>query len=174
MKKCGDFIKEKTLQQQYPKSNCFRFGLYFIKKYSNKETKTQYREIDNRGLLYALSKNIKNNTLPIKEQVRAEIEFLGYTTYKNDSINEHYYIVTDFTTYTDVTRPYLVLRNIHNGEETKTRINQSKIFKQSPFGAYSILKIENFATKPKKKCISGEWVETDELENILEDYEVIG
>lgn len=146
----------------------------FIKKYSNNETKTQYRELDNRGLLYALCKNIKNNTLPIKEQVRAEIEFLGYTTYKNDSINEHYYIVTSFITYSDITRPYLVLRNIQSGEEIKARVTQSKVFKQNPFGAYDVLKIETFTTKPKKKCVNGEWIETEELENILSEYEFIG
>ena len=146
----------------------------FVKKYSNKETKTQYRELDNRGLLYALSKNIKNNTLSIKEQVKSEIEYLGYTTYVNEKINENYYIVVNYKTYKDVTKPYFTLRKIKTGEEISTRITQSKIFKQSPFGEYDILKVEGFTHKFKKKCIGGEWVETDELEPILESYEVIG
>lgn len=146
----------------------------YVKKYSNKETKTQYRELDNRGLLYALSKNIKNNTLSIKEQVKSEIEYLGYTTYVNEKINENYYIVVNYKTYKDVTKPYFTLRNIKTGEEISTRITQSKIFKQSPFGEYDILKVEGFTHKFKKKCIGGEWVETDELEPILESYEVIG
>ena len=146
----------------------------FVKKYSNKETKTQYRELDNRGLLYALSKNIKNNTLSIKEQVKSEIEYLGYTTYVNEKINENYYIVVNYKTYKDVTKPYFTLRKIKTGEEISTRITQSKIFKQNPFGEYDILKVEGFTHKFKKKCIGGEWVETDELEPILESYEVIG
>ena len=146
----------------------------FVKKYSNKETKTQYRELDNRGLLYALSKNIKNNTLSIKEQVKSEIEYLGYTTYVNEKINENYYIVVNYKTYKDVTKPYFTLRKIKTGEEISTRITQSKIFKQNPFGEFDILKVEGFTHKFKKKCIGGEWVETDELEPILESYEVIG
>ena len=146
----------------------------YVKKYSNKETKTQYRELDNRGLLYALSKNIKNNTLSIKEQVKSEIEYLGYTTYVNEKINENYYIVVNYKTYKDVTKPYFTLRKIKTGEEISTRITQSKIFKQNPFGELDILKVEGFTHKFKKKCIGGEWVEIDELEPILESYEVIG
>ena len=37
----------------------------------------------------------------------------------------------------------------------------------------SILRINHFTKKNKKKCVNGTWTETDELENILDDYEVI-
>ena len=145
-----------------------------VKKYSNKETVTQYRELDNIGLINAICNNtLKNECLSIKEQVKSELEYLGYTTYTNKNINEHYYIVTNYTTYKDVTRPYFTLRNIKTGDEIKTRITQSKIFKDSPFGAYNILKIEGFTEKFKKKNIGGEWRESEELEKVLEFYEVI-
>ena len=146
-----------------------------VKKYSNKETATQYRELDNKGLILAICSKIKNNTLSIKEQIKAEIEYLGYTTYVNSDINENYYIVINYKCFKDATRPYMTLRNINNGEEIKTRITQSKIYKDNPFGEYSILKVEKkgFTEKFKKKCIGGEWTESDELELILECYEVI-
>ena len=146
-----------------------------VKKYSNKETATQYRELDNKGLILAICSKIKNNTLSIKEQIKAEMEYLGYTTYVNSDINENYYIVINYKCFKDATRPYMTLRNINNGEEIKTRITQSKIYKDNPFGEYSILKVEKkgFTEKFKKKCIGGEWTESDELELILECYEVI-
>ena len=146
-----------------------------VQKYSNKETATQYRELDNKGLILAICSKIKNNTLSIKEQIKAEIEYLGYTTYVNSDINENYYIVINYKCFKDATRPYMTLRNINNGEEIKTRITQSKIYKDNPFGEYSILKVEKkgFTEKFKKKCIGGEWTESDELELILECYEVI-
>lgn len=144
-----------------------------VKKYSNKETATQYRELDNKGLINAICSTFKNNTLSIKEQIKAEMEYLGYTTYTNTKINEHYYIVINYMCYKDVTRPYFTLRNINNGEEIKTRITQSKVFKQSPFGEYSILKVEGFTEKFKKKNIGGSWVESDEIEKVLDYYEVI-
>ena len=144
-----------------------------VKKYSNKETATQYRELDNKGLINAICSTYKNNTLSIKEQIKAEMEYLGYTTYTNSKINEQYYIVINYMCYKDVTRPYFTLRNINNGEEIKTRITQSKVFKQSPFGEYSILKVEGFTEKFKKKNIGGSWVESDEIEKVLDYYEVI-
>lgn len=144
-----------------------------VKKYSNKETATQYRELDNKGLINAICSTFKNNTLSIKEQIKAEMEYLGYTTYTNTKINEQYYIVINYMCYKDVTRPYFTLRNINNGEEIKTRITQSKVFKQSPFGEYSILKVEGFTEKFKKKNIGGSWVESDEIEKVLDYYEVI-
>lgn len=144
-----------------------------VKKYSNKETATQYRELDNKGLINAICSTFKNNTLSIKEQIKAEMEYLGYTTYTNSKINEQYYIVINYMCYKDVTRPYFTLRNINNGEEIKTRITQSKVFKQSPFGEYSILKVEGFTEKFKKKNIGGSWVESDEIEKVLDYYEVI-
>ena len=95
--------------------------------------------------------------------------------YVNSNINENYYIVINYKCFKDATRPYMTLRNINNGEEIKTRITQSKIYKDNPFGEYSILKVEKkgFTEKFKKKCIGGEWTESDELESILECYEVI-
>jgi DNA polymerase-3 subunit alpha len=86
---------------------------------------------------------------------------------------DYYYIVVDYKTYKDETKPYMTLRNIKTGEETKTRIKQSKIYKQQPFGEFSILKIEGFTMDFKKKLINGQWTSTDEQEPILEEYEVI-
>lgn len=44
---------------------------------------------------------------------------------------------------------------------------------ENPFGEFSILKVPHFTKKKKKKCVNGTWQETDELENILDEYEVI-
>ena len=73
----------------------------------------------------------------------------------------------------DPTKPIVVLRNINTGKETKTRVKQSKIYKQNPFGMFSILQLDGFTYDYKKKCIDGKWVSTDETEPILENYDVI-
>ena len=57
--------------------------------------------------------------------------------------------------------------------EIKTRIRQNKVFKQQPFGLFSILKVDGFVFAPKKKLVNGSWESTDELEVILEEYEVM-
>ena len=159
------------------KSKIERLGIdeYLVKKYSEKETKCQYSYIDKLGLINAICKTYKNDSLSIKEQVKYEMEYLEYTTYTNNKIDDSYYIVINYKTYKDVTRPYFTLRNIKTGIEIPTRITQSKIYKESPFGEYSILKIEpnGFVEKFKKKNINGEWKESDEIEKILDCYEVI-
>jgi DNA polymerase-3 subunit alpha len=111
--------------------------------------------------------------MSIQEYVRFEKEYLQYVTYVNPTIADFYYIVVDFKTFKDTTKPHVVLRQIQTGEEVKTRIKQGKIYKQNPFGEFAILKIEGFTMDNKKKLINGEWQTTDELEPIMEFYEVI-
>lgn len=151
------------------------YGLteYLIKKYAGKETAKQYSEIDNIGLLKELITRIENKSMSIIEYVKFEKEYLGYVTYLNPKMADFYYIVLDFRTGKDTTKPYFTLRNLQTGEETKTRIKQSKIYRGNPFGDFSILKVEGFTTSYKRKLINGEWQVSDEQELIVEEYEVI-
>lgn len=152
-----------------------RYGVteYLVQKYSGKETPKQYGDIDNIGLLKEICSRIPNKSMSVIEQVRFEKEYLQYVTYYNPSVADFYYIVVDFKTFKDTTKPTLVLKNIQTGEETKTRIKQGKIYKQNPFGEFAVLKVEGFTMDFKKKLINGEWQTTDELEPILEYYEVM-
>lgn len=145
---------------------------FLMAKYAGKETKSQYRELDNYGLIKELCSRLKNESMNIVEQVKFDMEYLEYTTYVNPKMADYYYIVTDFMTYKDSCKPTVILRNIHNGEEIKTRIKQSKIFKEHPFGQFSILRVDDFTYEFKKKPVNGKWMETDETEPILTEYEV--
>lgn len=69
--------------------------------------------------------------------------------------------------------PYFTARKVRTGEEIHSRIKQGRIFKESPFGLYSVLKIKEFDKEFKKKPINGVWTVTDELEDVLTNYEVI-
>ena len=162
-------IKKDNLEQYT------EYGLseYLLQKYSDKETPKQYSQINNIGLLKEIIDRLPNESMSIQEYVKFEKEYLQYVTYTNENVADFYYIVVDYKTFKDETKPHVVLRNIKTGEEVKTRIREGKIYKQSPFGEFSVLKVDNFALKPKKKPINGEWVETDELEQILVEYEVI-
>lgn len=146
---------------------------YYMTKYAGKETEKQYSNLDNTGLIKELCLKLENKPMSIVEHIKFELEYLGYTTYANPAVSEFYYIVLEFKTYKDVTRPYLVLRNIKTGDENKARIKQGKIFKESPFGQFSVLKIKEFEKCFKKKNIGGDWVVTDEIDDVLESYEVI-
>lgn len=161
--------------KQLKKDKLESFGIseYLAKKYSQKETEKQYSGIDNIGLLSELIGGLENKSLSIIEQIKFEKEYLEYVVYTNDKVGKNYYVVVDFKTYKDTTKPYLVLRRIYNGDEIKTKIKQGKIFKENPFGLYSVLKVNEFSQVPKTKFVDGKWQKTDEMEDVLTDYEVI-
>ena len=167
IRNCSTIKKDKL--EQYK-----QYGIteYLLKKYSNETTK-QYNKIDNLGLLKELILRLENKPMSIQDSVKFEKEYLQYVTYINPDMADYYYIVVDFKTYKDNTRPYLILRQLETGKEIKTRIKQSKIYKQSPFGEFSILRIDGFVEDFKGKYINNVYVKTDERETILEEYEVI-
>lgn len=144
---------------------------YLMQKYAGKETKSQWRQLDNQGLINELCNRLEDKSLDIVSQVRAEMDYLGYVNYVNPNMADDYYIVTGFVTYKNPCTPNLVLRRICDGEEIGCRIKQSKVFKETPFGMYSILKIEGFTYDFKSKKINGEWQKSDEREIVLENYE---
>ena len=143
---------------------------YLMQKYSGRETASQYKELDNNGLIKKLCSKLENKPLDIVSQVTADMACLGYTDYTNKNMADDYYIVVGFDDKYGC-RPNLILRRICDGEEVKTRIKQSKIFKTQPFGLYSILRIEGFTYMFKKRKVDGKWISTDETEAILESYD---
>lgn len=146
---------------------------YLMQKYAGKETKSQWRELDNAGLIKELCCRLDNNQLNVVDQVKAEIEYLGYVNYVNPKMADDYYIVTSFVVYKDECRPSITARRICDGAEINTRIKQANIFKSQPFGLFSVLQIEGFAYSFKKRKVDGNWVSTDEEEPILESYDVV-
>ncbi len=151
------------------------YGLteFMLSKYCKKSTTKQYREIDNKGLVQELCNEIENKSLSISEQIKFENEMLGYIDYTNSKVPKYFWIVTDFKVYNNSSRPYLILRNINNGETIKTKIKKAKVFDANPFGLYSILIFESLSYENKHKKIDDKWVEIDEKEPVLNVYEVL-
>lgn len=146
---------------------------FLMKKYAGRETASQYRDLDNEGLIFELASRLENKPMSVVEQVKFEKEYLQYVVYSNPRVNHSFYIVTDYKTFKEVRKPYCTLHNIKTGEDIKTRVTSVKTFENNPFGEYSILRVNGFTKKHKKKCINGTWQETEELEDILDNYEVI-
>lgn len=152
-----------------------KYGLseYIMVQYSNKETKSQWREIDNIGLVNALCNNVPNESLSIKEQIRFEQENLGYIEYTNSKIPSYCWIVLDFKTYKSPYKPYVIVYNISTGQSVKTKVTDSNWFKLNPFELYSILIFENFGYQNKRKKVDDKWILTDEQELVLNNYTVL-
>lgn len=143
-----------------------------VRKYSSKETAKQFSQIDNIGLLNELAKNIENKPLSIKEQIRFELEYLGYIVYTNPKAPKDMYYVAEMMFYKDKTKPYLTLYNIKTGEALKTKITASSRFMESPFKTGNIINVSEFKGKSKMKCVNGQWVKTHEIEKIVSNWDV--
>ena len=171
-----DIYEKFSKCKQISKKKLDSLGLteFLMKKYSGKETASLYKDIDNVGLIEELCSHVENKKMGIIESMKFEKEYLEYIVYTNENVSPLYYMVTDFKTYKDTTKPYITARQIRTGKEVKTRIKQGKIFKENPFGQWSVLKINEFSQEFKKRPnAEGKWEATDELEDILTEYEVI-
>lgn len=171
-----DIYEKFSKCKQISKKKLDSLGLteFLMKKYSGKETASLYKDIDNVGLIEELCRHVENKKMGIIESMKFEKEYLEYIVYTNENVSPLYYMVTDFKTYKDTTKPYITARQIRTGKEIKTRIKQGRIFKEDPFGQWSVLKINDFAQEFKKRPnAEGKWEATDELEDILTEYEVI-
>lgn len=146
---------------------------FLMTKYAGKETASQYRELDNEGLIKELCSKVKNESLGVVEQISSEIEYLGYADYTNKDISENYYIVTNFDDSKSATRPYCTIYRICDGEKIDTRVNRSNVFKANPFGLFSVINMP-VATYEYKKIKDGDkWIDSEETRLVLAEYEVI-
>lgn len=143
-----------------------------IKRYSGKETAKQYSDIDNIGLIKEISKKIDDKSLSIKEQVKLEQEYLEYIIYANPKAPKNMFYVVETKFYKDKTKPYLRLYDLKHGEYLKTKITAGKKFVEKPFIEGNVIHVKDFREKNKMKKINGSWVKTDELEQIVNEWDV--
>jgi DNA polymerase III alpha subunit len=142
-------------------------------KYSNKQTDKMFKGLDMIGYVKEVIKEIEDKPLGVKAQVKFEYEYLEYSNYINEKAGENFYIVTEYKTYKDKSKPYLTLRQIKTGENLKTKIKDGKIFTSNPFGLFDVIKVLEFKTQFKMKNVGGKWERSEtETEEILTKYEV--
>lgn len=143
-----------------------------FQKYAKTKTAKMYKNIDMIGYIAEISKTIPNKALSIKEQMRYEIEHLGNPVSLYKKAPKSFFVVTEYKTFKDKLKPYLTLYNVNTGETIKTKVKDRDFFAIAPFCLYDIIKVINWKTQKKTKCIGGEWKKTDEDEQILSEWEV--
>lgn len=143
-----------------------------IRQFAGKETAKQYAQIDNIGLINALSKRIEDKPLSIKEQIKFEQEYLESILYTNAKAPKGMYYVVECKFYKDKTKPYLRLYNIKTGEYLKTKITSGKSFIESPFGEGNVINVAKMDERNKRKKIGGEWKIINEKEKVVVKWDV--
>ena len=109
------YLRQFSPHQNISKKKMESLGLteYLMKKYAGKETASQYRDLDNTGLIAELSNRLENKAMSVIDQVKFEKEYLQYVVYVNPKVNQCFYVVTDYKTFKEVRKPYCVLLHIH-------------------------------------------------------------
>lgn len=162
--------------KQVKKDKMSELGLdeYIMQKVSGKETAKLYKDINWMEIVNMLSAKLEDKSFGVVSQMRFEKEHLEYVDYIYPKAPEDIYVIIDYVELKDTTKPRFTARRISDGEEMKARIKQSKVYKKNPFGLWSVLRIPEFSLEFKRKPnANGEWVVTNEMELILNQYEVL-
>ena len=169
----NDYYGRKKINKN--KINDLGVDMNVLEKYIGKETKAEYSQIDFKGYINELSQNIEDKIIPLPKQLKFERELFEIPIYQNSEIPNTWNYVMGFKTYGDkVNTPYLILYNLHSGELSKCQINSSALFRNNPFGIYSIIDAKRIEPVFKKKKLdNGKYMLTNETKDILKEYDVI-
>lgn len=172
--KCVEYFNLFNNKKQIKKDKVKELGIDedIIKKYSD-ETEKQYNKLDSVEIIKEFYNTIENKSISLQDRIEAELEFLGYISFKEPRAKENYYVVIEYKTYKDKTKPYITLYQLKTGNIIKTNVKKGKTFVENPFKLYSVLKVLDFKEEYKKKLIDGKWTNTDEKKLVLNQWQVM-
>lgn len=79
-----------------------------FKKYANKETEKQFREVDIPRLISDISKKIPEKDITLFVKIKTQLEALGYISYKNEELKNYGYVLEVNTRYTPKIKVYRI------------------------------------------------------------------
>lgn len=167
--KCNELFGKYYGKKQIKKEKAFKEGIDFdlLRKYSSKETAKMFTGVNSLDLLNAFVKEVPNNKTSLKTLISYQIENLGYI----DIVDKKY---AGFCVVTDLNvdySPKVKLYALANGNTIPVKVSK-KIFAKNQLRRGDIVKIKNQTKKNKMKKVNGDWVESDEKEWWITDYEI--
>lgn len=119
--------------------------------------------------LIALEESTEDRGLNAKDQIKGEVEYLGYPDTIYPNVPENIYMVTEID---DKYTPKLRMYRLKDGLCITMKCKKNDI-KLNPFGEFSVIKVQEITKKNKTKKVDGEWVKTDEKEIHLVSWTVV-
>lgn len=142
-----------------------------VRRYSEKETEKQFRGIDNKGLIkHIVLRMDRDEKLDMISQLKAEKNSMGYCEYKDETVSDSYWVVVS-ELKGNMYKPSFYMRHIRTGDEMFVKIRSG--FKDNPVDKFSLLSVKDIVKMPKYKLVDGKWTESDELENVLNEYKTL-
>ncbi|MCD3321144.1 PHP domain-containing protein [Clostridium botulinum D/C] len=146
-----------------------------VSKYAQKETEKLFKEIDMNSLVKEVIQGIKNQSISIKDQLQAEIEYLGYPKTIIPKASNNFFYVTElkiFKNKRSITY-YPVLYSVKNGNIVQKKLKDFRLFAENPFKEGCIINIIQESKEPKRKMVNGHWTKSEtEFNDIIEAWEV--
>ena len=167
--RCNEVFNQYYGKTQIRKNKALEYKIDFdlLRSCSKKETPKTFIGVDSKKLINMLIEKIPNNPVSLRQRVSYQMECLGYI----DIVDKKY---AGYCVCTDLNvdySPKLKLYALANGNTIPVKINK-KIFKNNPIKRGDIVKVNNQYKKPKMKKVDGQWVETDEKEWWITEYEI--
>lgn len=147
-----------------------------IRKYCNKETEKQFRDIsDYNNLIIDLFLSNKPNSITNVERISYQLGLMGYTDQIDPTVDNDIYIASALEQNKYGTT-FITLYRICDGEIIQHKVNK-KAFNENPCKEGDIIraliKIQNKKIKSVDENNKDIWIESEELENIIKDYIVL-
>jgi len=127
-----------------------------------------YMDFQNVDFLKFVFNKMNDEYFNIVEQIKNEIEYIGYTSIIDSSIPTDFAIIIAIESNRWGTKFFTMYRP-NNGEYENVKISKST-FEDKIVEEFDMIKTITIETKPKKRKIDGKWVDLDETENILTQY----
>ncbi len=136
-----------------------------------KETASQYSNINSIAVIEAISCDIKDEELQLKDILKCEIDNIGYVTYTNSEYNDDVFVVLELKTNKWGT-PFALLYRLNDGVKKEVKIDK-KYYSSKPIGECDIIIPSEIVEQNKKRKDNGRWIEIDEKEIIMKSYKMV-
>lgn len=171
--KIVDLYNKIYTKKQFKKATLSEENQSLIRSYAKNETEKMFTKVDTESLVKEVISKLPNESLPIKELMISEIEYLGYISYTDKSYPNDISTVTEIKINTWGT-PFLTLYQLSTGKSITIKVNK-RYYENKPLNQFDMIKIVNVSSKKKKRKDkdTGKWIQLDETENILESYSIV-
>lgn len=171
----SEFGKSQKLLEEYK-----IFNTYYGKKQLKKDkidldeslvmkyataTDKMYKITDNEGLVQELCNRVEDKSIPIKERLSAEAEYLGYIDYVNPKATNYGFVLDVDTKYS----PRIKIYKLDTGETVTYKLSK-KDYNNNPISNHDLLKF-TFERRNKSRLVDGKWQKClEEFEDWIKTY----
>ena len=128
-------------------------------------TDKMYKITDSEGLIKELCNKVEDKSIPIKERLTAEAEYLGYIDYINPKATNYGYVLDIDTKYS----PRIKIYRLDTGETVTYKLAK-KDYNNNPISNHDLLKF-TFERRNKSRLVDGKWQKClEEFEDWIKTY----